>query len=211
MPDMTENQKKAFDFASDLVKQIMTLSVAVITLAVGNIDTLSKYGYQSLVTWIFILFILSIFFGLFALMNLTGNLDVHFLKASNKIIDAKNVGRFATANEAKAENERRIAQFREKKKNRFFRLFLRRPVKALIKKDSLKVEDLSIYSGKIRSFTTLTVLSFAIAMGLTTRFAIYILKTPSTKESDKSTYIVNNRAGGSLIFKTGKVDSVFVK
>ena len=75
---MQENQKKAFDFAADLTKQLITLSTGIITLTV----TFSKdvFGAASsaelgwlVVTWF--LFFVSIVLGLLTLMALTGNLD----------------------------------------------------------------------------------------------------------------------------------------
>ena len=75
---MEENQKKAFDFAVDLTKQLITLSTAIITLTVtfskdilGGVDDSNKY--LLLTSWIF--FIISIFLGVLTLMALTGNLD----------------------------------------------------------------------------------------------------------------------------------------
>ncbi len=75
---MEETQKKAFDFAADLTKQLITLSTAIITLTVtfskdiiGKIDSSNRY--LLLLSWIF--FIISILLGLLTLMALTGNLD----------------------------------------------------------------------------------------------------------------------------------------
>ena len=75
---MEENQKKAFDFAADLTKQLITLSTAIITLTVtfskdiiGRIDSSNRY--LLLLSWI--VFIISILLGLLTLMALTGNLD----------------------------------------------------------------------------------------------------------------------------------------
>lgn len=75
---MEENQKKAFDFAVDLTKQLITLSTAIITLTVtfskeiiGGIDSSNRIIL--LVSWV--VFILSIIMGILTLMALTGNLD----------------------------------------------------------------------------------------------------------------------------------------
>ncbi|QKJ32842.1 hypothetical protein HQ865_24825 [Mucilaginibacter mali] len=75
---MEENQKKAFDFASDLTKQLITLSTAIITLSVtfskdiiGGIN--QPLIYLLIATWA--LFIISILLGLSTLGALTGNLD----------------------------------------------------------------------------------------------------------------------------------------
>lgn len=73
-----EHQKKAFDFAVDLTKQLITLSTAIITLTVtfskdiiGMVDNANRY--LLLLSWIF--FLVSILLGLLSLMALTGNLD----------------------------------------------------------------------------------------------------------------------------------------
>ena len=75
---MEENKKKAFDFAADLTKQLITLSTAIITITVtfskdiiGVIDDSNKY----LLLFSWIVFIISILLGLMTLMALTGNLD----------------------------------------------------------------------------------------------------------------------------------------
>jgi hypothetical protein len=75
---MEEHQKKAFDFAADLTKQLITLSTAIITLTVtfskdiiGSVDY--SIRYLILLSWIG--FMISILFGVLTLMALTGNLD----------------------------------------------------------------------------------------------------------------------------------------
>lgn len=75
---MDENQKKAFDFSADLTKQIITLSTGIFTLTVtfskdiiGSVESSNRY--LLLISWI--LFIISILFGISTLMALTGNLD----------------------------------------------------------------------------------------------------------------------------------------
>lgn len=75
---MEENQKKAFDFAVDLTKQLITLSTVIITLTVtfskdiiGVVDNSNRY--LLLISWI--VFIFSILLGVLTLMALTGNLD----------------------------------------------------------------------------------------------------------------------------------------
>lgn len=75
---MEENQKKAFDFAADLTKQLITLSTAIITLSVtfskdivGGVD--DSLVYLLIGTWA--VYIVSIFLGLATLGALTGNLD----------------------------------------------------------------------------------------------------------------------------------------
>lgn len=71
--ELSERAKKAFDFAADTTKQLITISTAVITLTV----TFSKNVYQNIpssliASWIF--YFLSILFGVFTLLTLTGTL-----------------------------------------------------------------------------------------------------------------------------------------
>lgn len=73
----TEENKKSFDFAADLIKQVITISAAVITITVSA----AKFVFVSaepevlaLMFYSWIAFIVSILFGLFAHMSLTGNL-----------------------------------------------------------------------------------------------------------------------------------------
>jgi hypothetical protein len=75
---MEERQKKAFDFAVDLTKQLITLATVIITLTVtfskdiiGVVDDSNRT--LLLLSWI--VFIISILFGILTLMALTGNLD----------------------------------------------------------------------------------------------------------------------------------------
>lgn len=76
---MEEQVKKAFDFAADLVKQLISLATGIIALTI----TFSKDFLQSksapiarnfaMVAWS--AFVVSIFCGIWALMSLTGTLD----------------------------------------------------------------------------------------------------------------------------------------
>jgi uncharacterized membrane protein (DUF485 family) len=75
---MEENQKKAFDFAVDLTKQLITLSTAIIALTVtfskdiiGGVDNSNRW--LLFLSWL--VFIISILMGILTLMALTGNLD----------------------------------------------------------------------------------------------------------------------------------------
>jgi hypothetical protein len=73
---MEENQKKAFDFAADLTKQLITLATAVLAFTVTFAKDNPGGSYQKwllVISWIMLL--LSIGFGIMTLMALTGNLD----------------------------------------------------------------------------------------------------------------------------------------
>lgn len=73
---MTEQIKLAFEFASDLSKQLITLSTAILALTITfTKDILGVKGkpiHLLLISWIF--YLVSIFFGIWSLMALTGTL-----------------------------------------------------------------------------------------------------------------------------------------
>ncbi|WP_313002792.1 hypothetical protein [Chryseobacterium gleum] len=75
---MTEESKKAFDFAADTVKQLITLATGIIAITITFSKDIIGASMLTNSTLIFIswgLFILSIFFGILALLALTGTLD----------------------------------------------------------------------------------------------------------------------------------------
>ena len=74
---MKESQKKAFDFAADSTKLLITLSTGIIALTI----TFSKDFIGSEVTYpiwplitAWILYFLSVLFGIFTMLSLTGSL-----------------------------------------------------------------------------------------------------------------------------------------
>ena len=75
---MTEEMKKAFDFAADLAKQLITLATGVIAVIITFFD---KSGSESSTTipvtalgWPLGLYMVSVVFGIVSLMALTGQL-----------------------------------------------------------------------------------------------------------------------------------------
>lgn len=75
---MKENQKKAFDFAADTTKQLITISTAIITLTVTFSKDILGNSVDSpktllICTWA--VFIVSIICGVLTLMTLTGTLQ----------------------------------------------------------------------------------------------------------------------------------------
>lgn len=77
---MHDPANKAFDFAGDLTKQLITLSTGVIALTVSFLkdatDGVSNVAHVLLAAaWGF--YLLSIVFGVGTLMGLTGNLGKH--------------------------------------------------------------------------------------------------------------------------------------
>lgn len=75
---MDEKIKKAFDFAADLVKQLITLSTAIIALTVTFAKDIFPVDGDCFSGWLFaawIAYFFTIIFGVWALMALTGTLD----------------------------------------------------------------------------------------------------------------------------------------
>lgn len=69
---MDEQSKKAFDFAADLTKQLITLSTSIVTLTLLFSKDVLDPRWLAILIWI--LFLFSTMFGLLALMALTGTL-----------------------------------------------------------------------------------------------------------------------------------------
>src|SRR5271168_1343645 len=70
--DMLEYQKKAFDFAADLTKQLITLSTSIVTVSLLFGDHFPKQSLLAVWAWTF--YLISAVFGLWTLMALTGTL-----------------------------------------------------------------------------------------------------------------------------------------
>ncbi|WDF56896.1 hypothetical protein [Mucilaginibacter sp. KACC 22063] len=74
---MKENQKKAFDFAAETTKQLITIATAIITLTVTfSKDILggAQESTKTFLIWTWGVFIVSIIMGIGTLMALTGRL-----------------------------------------------------------------------------------------------------------------------------------------
>jgi hypothetical protein len=75
-----DRQEKAFDFAQELAKQLITLATGVLTATITFRDSLTKgitaspVGWLSLLQWGWLAQMISIAFGVWALMALTGEL-----------------------------------------------------------------------------------------------------------------------------------------
>lgn len=77
-PAFTERRQKAFDFASDATKQLLTLSTAVITVTVTfskDVFTHVSGGAKGILFWAWGLYLLSIISGFLTLLALTGTLE----------------------------------------------------------------------------------------------------------------------------------------
>ena len=68
--EMLEYQKKSFDFAADLTKQLITLSTSIVTVTLLFGDHFPKQSL--LVVWAWTFYLTSTVFGLWTLMALTG-------------------------------------------------------------------------------------------------------------------------------------------
>ena len=75
---MAANIDKAFDFAQESTKQILTLSTAILTLTITfqrDIVGPAAAGDRWILTVAWIAYLVSIGFGLATLLNLAGNLE----------------------------------------------------------------------------------------------------------------------------------------
>jgi len=93
---MNERQKKAFDFASDLTKQLITLSTAIVTITLLLSKDFVGPRLLAVAAWTF--YLLSTVCGLWALMALTGTL------APLKEKKGKPHGALKTASSAPSDN-----------------------------------------------------------------------------------------------------------
>jgi|ERR1017187_2894670 hypothetical protein len=74
---MTDAMKKAFDFAADLTKQLITLATAIIGLTITFTKDFLKgvpANARPFAYWAWYLFLFSIAMGILTLSTLTGNL-----------------------------------------------------------------------------------------------------------------------------------------
>ena len=74
---MNPRDEKAFDFALDLTKQLITVATAVIALTISLLTDVAKDASASTAVWLqfaWVLYFLSIACGIFTLMALTGSL-----------------------------------------------------------------------------------------------------------------------------------------
>lgn len=84
---MKTNVQKAFDFAADTTKQLITLATGIIALTITfskDIIGASELSNSALIFWSWGLFIFSIFCGIWTLMALTGNLQPMRKKKDDK-------------------------------------------------------------------------------------------------------------------------------
>lgn len=75
---MDERTKKAFDFAQDATKQLLTLSTGIVALTItfskefiGNVP----FSARPFAIWAWAVFVVSVVCGVWTLLSLTGELD----------------------------------------------------------------------------------------------------------------------------------------
>jgi len=91
-----ELKKKAFDFASDTTKQLITLSTALIALSITFKGNFNSGGNETLLLICWICLFASVLFGIGSLMALTGTLEKSTEEGEEKValsIYGKNVKR----------------------------------------------------------------------------------------------------------------------
>jgi hypothetical protein len=157
MDDMTEQVKKAFDFAADSTKQLITLSTAILTLTITfGKDVLQKVpaGTTQKLTYSWVIYLVSIFFGIATLLALTGTLDPIKKKARGKGTDQEKVG---------TEEEVKAAGASEQGSQPF-----------------------TIQGLNVRFFSILQILSFLIATVLVVMTGISGLRTPDVSSESSS-------------------------
>lgn len=91
---MNEKKQKAFDFAGDTTKQLITLSTGIITITITFTKDILGTGNAShkvllMSSWVF--FLMSIILGVWTLMALTGELEQIGKKPKDPSIRGKNV------------------------------------------------------------------------------------------------------------------------
>ena len=104
---MDEREKKTFDFAGDVTKQIITLSIGILTLCIAFTDKLLPSSASSHVWLMFValfLFTVSILSGILTLLKLTGNLaknptaeDSHIYDCGTRLFSICQLSAFSLA------------------------------------------------------------------------------------------------------------------
>ena len=78
MTVLDNNIEKAFDFAQDVTKQLITLATGVIALTLTFLTDVVKTAPAGTVVWLhvaWVVYLVSIVFGIVTLLNLSGNLE----------------------------------------------------------------------------------------------------------------------------------------
>jgi hypothetical protein len=159
---MKENQKKAFDFASDTTKQLITISTAVIALSITfskDIIGGAENSPKSLLIWTWAVFIFSIICGVATLMTLTGTLQP-------------------------------LSEWKKRKTQTSTTSTSSPPSSMTVNHSPDEFENLNINNGNIRLFSMLQAISFIVAIILTGVFGYKSLSNQTIKYKHKNEYQV---------------------
>jgi hypothetical protein len=177
---MKENQKKSFDFAADTTKQLITLATAIIALSVTfakDIVGVSSDYPKVLLAWTWSIFIASLFFGIFALMALTGSLQ--------PISDEK---KKSDTNEARSPTpeteEQKKARMSDTKK------IIEDAASKGIKLEESIGHNFSINRSSIRLWAGLQIFCFVAGIIMTVIFGYRILSNGQAKDNHKDDYMI---------------------
>lgn len=165
---MKENQKKSFDFAADIVKQLITLSTAIITLSVTFSKDIIGVNNDFPVTLLAIswgLFIFSLFCGILTLMALTGTLQPQ--KNDND------------SDKAKREDE----SSKEQKAIITKQIIDEAASKGILLED-IGDSDFSVYKKNVRLFSGLQILFFIIGLISTAVFGYCLLSKQKVNDHE---------------------------
>ncbi|MDQ3622268.1 MAG: hypothetical protein M3463_07245 [Verrucomicrobiota bacterium] len=91
---MDDQRQKAFDFAQEVSKQLITLATAVIAVSLtfgADIATCATGNARSFLIWSWSLLLVSLVFGLWTLMALAGNLETASASSTTPSIRTANV------------------------------------------------------------------------------------------------------------------------
>lgn len=188
--DQDEKIKKSYDFASDLSKQMITLSTAIITLCVAFTDKLfSSAAALANSGWLMtslLVFIISISIGVFHLMGLTGQL-----------------GKETSQQEAEITTPTPPASGAPPAQ----------PAQANQSVNSKKI-DVSIYSKTNRITSFLQVISFVVGLGLALAYIWLSIPSSSvpvesTEKIDTAKFIKIIRTSDYVIVNGEKTDTLY--
>ncbi len=177
---MKENQKKSFDFAADTTKQLITLATAIITLTVTfskDIVGLSIDYPKTLLAWTWGIFIASLFFGIFALMALTGTLQ----PLSDERTKDKTKGSSDEKLETEEEKQARVAEVKKT---------IEDAAAKGIKLEESSGDNFSINKSSIRLWSGLQILCFVAGIIMTVIFGYNLLTNKSSKENHQNEYMI---------------------
>jgi hypothetical protein len=171
---MKENQKKSFDFAADTTKQLITLATAIITLTVTFSKDIIGVGNdypKTLLAWTWGVFIASLFFGIFALMALTGTLQ-------------------PISEDKKAKKEKNPENDADKKaKVTLAEKIIADAASQGVPLQNIAEEDYSINQTSIRLWSILQIFSFIVGVIMTVVFGYQLLQN-KTQNKHQNDYMI---------------------